>query len=430
MLWDRGNYTVSGVSPEQAYRQGKLHLALSGEKCVGEWTLVRMRPRPGEKHTNWLLIKNNAPVHPAPLTGEARNQSVLSGRSLDEIAGGKSARSRKTTTTPRQKKAPPSRARRPRAAAGERARFIAPMKALSVDAVPHGKWRLEIKLDGYRAVAVINGGEVELWSRNHKPLTSDYPEIVAALKKIRCANAVIDGEIVALDPQGRSRFQLLQNRGSRSRPTIVYYVFDLMHHDGRSLLDTPIEERQIALEVLVGKRSAVLRYSPVFDVDPAKLLAAAREKELEGIIAKAAGSAYEPDRRSGAWLKCKVFGEQEFVIGGFTPPRNTRPHFGAILVGYYDGRKLRYAGKVGSGFDHASLEKLHREFAKRRAATAPFVDPPREKGVTWIRPELIGQVRFAEWTEEGLLRQPVFLGLRRDKSPKAVVREAAPAAAR
>ncbi|HEX7941604.1 MAG TPA: hypothetical protein VF488_07345, partial [Gemmatimonadaceae bacterium] len=139
------------------------------------------------------------------------------------------------------------------------------MKAVSVDTVPAGPWRLELKLDGYRAIAVINGGEIELWSRNHKPLTDDYPEVVEALKTVRCANAVIDGEIVALDEQGHSRFQLLQQRGMRNRPLIVYYVFDLLHHDGRSLLHTPIEERQMALEVLVGKKSRALRCSPVFE---------------------------------------------------------------------------------------------------------------------------------------------------------------------
>jgi bifunctional non-homologous end joining protein LigD len=310
------------------------------------------------------------------------------------------------------------------------------MKALSVSEVPAGEWRLEIKLDGYRAVAVVNRGEIELWSRNHKPLTEDYPEVIEALKKVPCTNAVIDGEIVALDEEGRSRFQLLQNRGE-SRPPIVYYVFDLLHHDGRSLLNTPIEERQIALEVLVGKGSRALRFSPVFDVKPEQLLSQVRTKQLEGIIAKKPGSLYEPDRRSGTWLKCKVHGEQEFVIGGFTPPKNSRPYFGALLVGYYRDGELHYAGKVGSGFNHAKLASLHREFLKRRVDDCPFVDLPSPKRsrfgggmtrgmmkqVTWVRPELVAQVQFTEWTEDGSLRHPVFLGLRRDKAAREVVRE-------
>lgn len=301
---------------------------------------------------------------------------------------------------------------------------------------------MEVKLDGFRAIAVINRGKVELWSRNYKPLTGDYPEVVAALKEIKCVNAVLDGEIVVLDAEGRSRFQLLQGRSlSGARPAIVYYAFDLLHHDGRSLLRRPIEERQRALEPLVVKLSNAVRLSPVFDLKPDALLDAVRAQGLEGIIAKMPGSAYEPDRRSGTWLKCKVHGEQEFVIGGFTPPQNTRPYFGAILVGYYAGKKLNYAGKVGSGFDHARLKSLYEEFRKRRIDECPFVNLPASsrsrfspgmtasamRQVTWVEPELVAQVRFTEWTDDDMLRHPVFLGLRKDKSPKDVVRESPPA---
>lgn len=317
------------------------------------------------------------------------------------------------------------------------------MKALSVEAVPPGDWQLEIKLDGFRAIAVLNGGTVELWSRNYKPL--EYPEVADALRQLECANAVIDGEIVALDSQGRSRFQLLQQRGmSAAPPRIVYYVFDLLHQDGTTLLRRPLEERQAALATLVGKDSPFVRLSPVFHVKPEKLLAEVGRQGLEGIIAKAAGSLYEPDRRSGAWLKCKVHGEQEFVIGGYTPPKNSRPHFGAILVGYYDGSVLRYAGKVGSGFDHARLGSLHHEFEQRRIDACPFADLPTRRAsrfgagmtrsamreVTWVKPELVCQVRFTEWTEDGMLRHPVFLGLRTDKRAREVVREAGGGAVR
>lgn len=326
---------------------------------------------------------------------------------------------------------------RPSTAGEAPAAFIPAMKALSVETVPAGEWRLEIKLDGYRALAVINDGEVELWSRNHKSLTAGYPEIVAALRKLGCENAVLDGEIVALDEEGRSRFQLLQGRDLRVRPTIVYYVFDLLHRDGRSLLKERLEARQAELAELVGTKSKVLKVSPVFEAEPEALLEAARQQGLEGIIAKAAGSLYEPDRRSGAWLKCKVHGEQEFVIGGFTPPKNSRPYFGALLVGYYEGDRLMYAGKVGSGYSHAKLQGLHAECMKRRVEECPFVNLPTPRTsrfgggmtrgmmreVTWVRPELVAQVRFTEWTEDGMLRHPVFLGLRTDKAAREVVRE-------
>lgn len=463
MLWDRGHYTVSGVAPEVAYRQGKIHLALAGEKCVGEWTLVRMHGRPGEAKTNWLVIKNSeAGRHRAPRQGGAREVSVLSGRTLEQIASGEPAAAAKRAARMRPPRTGRTRGAgsRPSQSAGTNgrrspaksaratedltpAKYIAPMKALSTTEVPAGRWRLEIKLDGYRAIAVLNRGEVELWSRNHKPLTADYSEVVEALRKVPCVNAVIDGEIVALDAQGRSRFQLLQNRGDTERPNIVYYVFDLLHHDGRDLVSVPLEERQMALQVLVGKGSSALRVSPVFEVAPEALLAEVRKQGLEGVIAKTPGSIYEPDRRSGAWLKCKVHGEQEFVIGGFTPPKNSRTHFGALLVGYYADRKLRYAGKVGSGFDLAGLATLHRELRKHATDECPFVDLPKARAsrfgggmtrammreVTWVRPELVAQVRFTEWTEDGSLRHPVFLGLRRDKAAKDVAREAAPVGA-
>ena len=349
------------------------------------------------------------------------------------------------TVTKRTPSAPRARRNSPATSRREAPRFIPPMKALSVDTVPDGRWRLEVKLDGFRAVAVIDRGEVELWSRNFKSLTADYPEAVAALKKLRCTSAVIDGEIVALDAEGRSRFQLLQGRGLPGpRPTIVYYVFDLLHRDGRSLLAEPIEERQAQLESLVGGNSTALLVSPVFETEPEQLLAAVREQGLEGIIAKAAGSRYEPDQRSGAWLKCKVHGEQEFVVGGFTPPKNSRPYFGAILVGYYEGRQLMYAGKVGSGFNHARLKSLYDEFRRREVQTCPFANLPAPRSsrfspgmtasamrqVTWVKPELVAQVRFTEWTDDGMLRHPVFLGLRKDKAAREVVRESPPTKAR
>ncbi len=196
------------------------------------------------------------------------------------------------------------------------AEFVVPMKALGTDTVPDGDWRCEIKFDGYRVIAVCNGGKVELYSRNHNALGAAYPEIVAALAKLKCQSAVLDGEIVALDKAGRSRFQLLQGRDIGERPTLVYYMFDIVHLDGRDLSAEPLEARQKILARLLRNPKRPLQLSPVFDVDPAQLLAAAREQGLEGIIAKRPGSRYESGHRSGAWLKCKVLGEQEFVIGG------------------------------------------------------------------------------------------------------------------
>jgi bifunctional non-homologous end joining protein LigD len=328
---------------------------------------------------------------------------------------------------------------RSRATETEPPRFVEPMKALAVEKVPAGDWVLEIKFDGYRALATIDRGAVELWSRNHKPLTADYSAITEPLSRLRCESAVLDGEIVALDENGRPRFQLLQRRRSEihSGP-IMFYLFDLLQLDGRSFLDEPIEERKRALSALLDQQSDPLRLSPVFSTTPARLLAEVKRKHLEGIIAKKSGSRYEPGLRSGAWIKCRLAHEQEFVIGGFTPPGGSRPHFGAILIGYYERGKLLYAGKVGTGFDTRTLTDLHRKFATLRAGACPFSNLPMTqkprwglgmtsaemRHVSWLRPELVAQIRFAEWTEETLLRQPVYLGLRTDKPAREVVREA------
>jgi bifunctional non-homologous end joining protein LigD len=314
------------------------------------------------------------------------------------------------------------------------------MKALGCAVLPIGRWHCEIKYDGYRAVAVINAGQAELWSRNRTPMGADYPAIVAQLRRLRCRSAVLDGELVALDPQGRSRFQLLQNQGNAgSPPALVYYVFDLLSLDGHDLTGVPIEERRRALVRLLGKGGRAIQVTPVFEVEPAALFAQARRHGLEGIIAKRPGSSYEPGRRSGAWLKCKVIAEQEFVIGGFSAPQRTREHFGAILVGYFSGGALRYAGKVGTGFDRSQLEALHARFLAKRTPDCPFVDLPSDRRsrfgaamgasemrkVTWVKPVLVAQIKFAEWTEDERLRQPVFLGLREDKQATAVRREPA-----
>ncbi|MCR6657120.1 MAG: non-homologous end-joining DNA ligase [Opitutus sp.] len=312
------------------------------------------------------------------------------------------------------------------------------MKALGVQQIPPGDWRLEIKFDGYRALAVVDDGKVELWSRNENSLTEDYPEVAQALAGLPCRSATLDGEIVALDEEGRPSFQRLQRRSNEADSgPLLYYLFDLLELNGERLIDAPIEERQKVLTKLLANPSDPLRQSTVFDSTPDELLAHARKLGLEGIVAKAAGSHYEIGRRSGAWLKCRLSRDQEFVIGGFSPPGGSRKYFGSILVGYYEGKRLIYAGKVGTGFDHKLLRSLHAKFTTLETADCPFDNLPLEhrsrwgQGMPrsemarmhWVRPKLVAQIKFAEWTSEGLLRQPVFLGERTDKPAKEVVRE-------
>jgi bifunctional non-homologous end joining protein LigD len=343
---------------------------------------------------------------------------------------------RKTLSTPMPRSVSPK---------PEPARFVAPMKALGTETVPTGKWQCEIKFDGFRAVAVLNDGVASLWSRNRNPLSEAFPAIVEELGRLRCRNAVVDGEIVALDPEGRSRFQLLQNhRDNSDASPVIYYVFDAMHRDGKALVDLPLGDRRRILRSMMAKSTPHVKLSPAFDVEPSELLSVAKKRGLEGIVVKRPGSLYESDRRSGAWLKCKVVAEQEFVIGGFTRPQRSREYFGAILVGYHQGRRLVYAGKVGTGFNRSQLASLHAMFVRARSDACPFSNLPmlrrprhgngmtsaEMRKVTWLKPLLVAQIKFAEWTGDGLLRQPVFLGLRGDKSQARVVREAGPVGGR
>ena len=249
---------------------------------------------------------------------------------------------------------------------------------------------------------------------------------------------MLDGEVVALDEEGRSSFQLLQAREMDGRKSPIYfYAFDLLQLNGKTLVSLPLEVRKNVLESLCADAGNPIRYSGAIGGDANQLLKEVRRRGLEGIIGKLRNSVYEPGRRSGAWIKLKCVNEQEFVIGGYTPPQGARKYFGAILVGYYDGDDLVFAGKVGTGFTAKSLARLHKKFQGERRADCPFVDLPSKQngewvlGITpsmmkkmrWTNPKFVAEIKFAEWTRDGKLRAPVFLGLREDKKPTEIVRE-------
>jgi bifunctional non-homologous end joining protein LigD len=282
-------------------------------------------------------------------------------------------------------------------------------------------WIFERKLDGIRCIAVRDGAGVRLWSRNDLPLDGRYPELVAALDAEPARRFAIDGEIVAFE-RGRTSFARLAQRGQR--PVAVYlYVFDVLWLDGCDLRDLPLRTRKRILRRAFGFHGRV-RLTSHRNADGEAYFAEACRRGWEGLIAKRADSTYS-SRRSGDWLKFKCEHGQELVIGGFTAPRGSRTRFGALLVGVYDGGALRYAGKVGTGFDQATLDALGDRLEALRIEQSPFADEGaiRERDVTWVRPELVAQIGFTEWTDQGRLRHPRFQGLREDKAAGDVVRE-------
>ena len=474
MVWDRGTYYVYGEQPLKSLREGKLHLLLDGKKAKGEWTLVRIRGREGEKN-QWLILKTGEDIK--PISARLDDQSVKTHRTMKQIAeardaewqsnraeeqsatsqfkarireavkkkvnnelAGRDRRARREPTSPNENGRPvaASLAKLPVA----KPRFIEPMKAKLVEKPPAtGDWMYELKFDGIRLIVLKHGDKVLLLSRNQNDLSARFPEIVGAVKKLAAEECVLDGEVVALDEEGRSSFQLLQAREMEGRKSPIYfYAFDLLQLDGKKLVSLPLEVRKSVLESVCRDAGDPIRYSGAIGGDANQLLKEVQRRGLEGIIGKLRNSPYEDGRRSGAWIKLKCVNEQEFVIGGYTPPQGARKYFGAILVGYYNGDNLVFAGKVGTGFTGKSLATLHKKFHSEQRADCPFVDLPSKQngewvlGITpsmmtrmhWINPTFVAEIKFAEWTRDGKLRAPVFLGLRDDKKPREVVREAPP----
>jgi bifunctional non-homologous end joining protein LigD len=277
-------------------------------------------------------------------------------------------------------------------------------------------WVYEEKYDGFRILAYKEGAAVTLLTRNTKDRTAGFSEVAAAVRRLRAPTLLLDGEIVVFDPDGVSRFQLMQRRAPGSA---VFVVFDCLYARGKDLRRLPLTERRRHLEREVTEQPA-LRLARRLADDGLAAFEEARRRGLEGLIAKDAGAAYEADRRSLAWQKVKVRQEEEFVIGGFTKPTGTRAHFGAILVGAWDDGRLRYAGKVGTGYTTKTLTALMARFEPLVRPTSPFADAPRERAVTWLEPTLVAQIGFTELTGDGRLRHPTFLGLREDKAARDV----------
>jgi len=431
MLWDHGTFELIGdESGEAQIARGDLKFELHGEKLMGTWALVHMKGR-GEgknKDNAWLLIKKKDDAAQPGWDIEQYAVSAKTGRTQAEIAADLPAKkTAKITKTAAKKQA----ATIPGAVAAPMPGFFTPMSASVADGMPHGdNWMFEIKWDGVRGLIFIDDGAMKIYTRTNNRCEQQYPELQVLPHYIDAQQAVLDGEIVALDAKGISKFELIQPRihtrdaaavaKMASKSPVHLYLFDLLYLDGYDLRRTPLRERKRLLESIV-RPFELVRVSSHLTGSGKELLEAARQNGLEGLIAKSADSVYE-SRRTRTWLKLKVTAEQEFVIGGYTP--GERDTFGSLAVGFHEGGKLIYAGNVGTGFTEKILRDLLTKMQSRIIEQMPFApDKMIPKGTVWVRPELVAQVKYAEWTNDRKLRAPVYLGLRADKEALEVGRE-------
>jgi bifunctional non-homologous end joining protein LigD len=455
MLWDRGTWTPEGDSRE-GYRKGTLKFILHGERLRGGWALVRMRGRNGrDGERTWLLIKEKD-THARPgwdaAKIEGKAKSVASRRTMEQIAAArdrvwrsnKSAASETAAPPPpraaaKATRAPRTATRKPAARAAAHAgrpaalpRFVSPQLATLVAEPPEGDdWLHEMKFDGYRILARLERGRARLLSRNAKDWTARLSVVAEAAAHIPADTALLDGEVVVLLPDGTTSFQALQNvLSGAGRGTLVYMIFDLLHLNGRDLTGLPLEDRKAALRALLEAKKdgdGLLRYSDHVEGSGADVFRQACRLRLEGVVSKRRGAPYRPGRGHD-WLKVKCGRRQEVVIGGFTAPAGSRVGLGALLVGVYEGPRLVFAGKVGTGFSAEDLRALTARLQKLEQRESPFDPPPRIPGARWVKPTLVAEVAFTEWTSDGKMRHPSFQGLREDKSPRGVTREVEAAA--
>lgn len=430
IVWDRGVW-IPLEDPQKAYAKGKLKFELQGEKLAGVWNLVRTH-MPGKKE-NWFLIKHqDSAARPQDdydvLVAEP--DSVLSERTLVD-----KPKLAAKQVKPLEKAAPKSRKKATGTLTGaHKAKIPAQLKpelATLVDSAPAGEWSYEIKFDGYRIMARIDHDQVQLFTRNGHDWTHKLPKQAEALAALGLESAWLDGEMVVANEQGVPDFQALQNAFDSGKSTnILYYLFDLPYLNGVDLREVAVEERRAALSTVLGAHEQpLLRFSEAFDETPDALLNSACQMQMEGLIGKRLGSPYV-SRRSGDWIKLKCKHRQEFVIVGYTDPKGARSAFGALLLGLHDrdSGELRYAGKVGTGFNETTLKSILAQLKPLQVKTAAVVNPPsgfEAKGVHWLKPKLLAEVAFAEMTKDGSVRHAVFHGLRDDKPAKDITEERA-----
>lgn len=405
IIWDRGRFDT--VPPHQASAQrkkGHLHLELEGEKLNGRWHLVRTRGRPGEK-PGWIFFK-------ATDGKERANFDVVAERPESVVSG------RRVTRGPVRKKD----LRAVHLSAESLLKKVwPPMLATLSDpaSVDDDAGLFEVKYDGYRGLAAVSGGKVAFLTRNAIELSSRFPEIHRALTRLQIPELVFDGEVVAFDKDGASRFELLMTPAADHR----FVIFDLLWLDGEDLRARPLEERRDLLESVLANVPPPLELSERLEGTVQQVIEEAKRRKLEGVMAKRKGSRYEGGR-SREWLKLKVSHAQELAIIGFTPIKNGKKEIGALLVGVHDGESgYRFAGKIGTGFSSKLRQELFKQLSLDAIEKSAATDAPRMRDATWVTPKLVAQVQFTEWTRDGKLRHPSFLGLRLDKEPAQTRRE-------
>jgi bifunctional non-homologous end joining protein LigD len=419
IIWDQGSYVPEGDrSARDQLARGELKFQLHGEKLRGSFVLVRLR-KPGTKN-EWLLIKHRDSFADDKWDAEQHAESVVSGRTLEDIAEGRPASHERrvvdASEMPGAVESP-----MPKMPGGVRATLA----ELREKPFSDPNWVFEIKWDGVRAIAEIEDGETTLWARSGRDVTREYPEFKDLATKFQLTNAIVDGEIVTLDEDGRSNFQKLQNRLGVQNPSqklmqsvpLDFYVFDLMYADGYDLRKAPLVVRKELLQkVLTG--NGRVHYSEHIEEKGEELFEAARAKGLEGIIAKVKDSTYSGTRTS-SWLKLKIVNELDAEVAGYTEGRGSRKYFGALVLGLYAGSELNFIGSVGTGFDEGTQKSIFDKLQELRIAECPFERAPalREK-VDWVKPELVARVKYANWTTDDHLRAPVFLSLRNDRNAK------------
>ena len=447
-VWDSGTYELlEGNDPQAQLDAGKLTFRLHGRKLRGDFALIKMGGRAKEQ---WLLIKSRdqyarpgwelvnvldtGAEAPAARRGARKGSAAKKKAAMSK--GARPAAARTAAPARRRSAADGKQAVTPGPIPGAEAaplpEHVAPMLATLVNAPPEGDWLFETKWDGVRALAYLDGGALRLMSRNDKELGFRYPELAGLPGWVRARQAILDGEIVFLEEDGRSNFQRLQARIGLQDPAeirrltaghpITYVVFDLLYLDGFDLRPAALADRKALLRER-AQLGPALAYSEHMVGEGERAFAEARAAGQEGIVAKRPESPYY-EGRAGAWLKLKAVHQQEVVIGGYTQPRQTRQYLGALVVGVYDGGRLRYVGHVGGGFDRNSLEEVYNELQPLITPRSPFAqEPPTNEPVHWVRPERVAEVKFAGWTDDQKMRQPIFLGMRDDKEPREVIFE-------